>query len=491
MIYLNNAATTCDKPPCVAEAMLRALTAAGSSSRGASEADLDAARIVLGARLALAELFGFSHPERVVLTANATQALNTAILGTVRPGDHVVATAYEHNSVLRPLEHLARTSGVRVDYVPVAPSGAVELDDFARLVTPGTRLVVLSHASNLTGAVLPVAKVARLAHAAGALVLVDAAQTAGAWPVSWDDLGADLLAFTGHKALRGPQGTGGLLVGPHVEVRPLMHGGTGVQSALPHQPDAYPEHLEAGTLNTPGIAGLGAAVRLLCAEDADTSKGMHAVGANMVGAGRVQDAGADSSQCVQVVDNSRPGRAERAEKNDAEQAGGSGARTAGHGGGTGWDGAAGASHAEKGGAAHAKNFFEPAGFLDGVAGAACAGDVPAGVRAAQAHDAALRERFLAGVAALPQVTVYGLEDGLPHVGTVALNVGALDSACVADRLAHGFGIATRAGLHCAPRAHAALGTLQQGAVRFSFSAATTNADIDAAVSALTAIAREA
>ena len=449
MIYLNNAATTCDKPPCVAEAMVRALTAAGSSSRGASEADLDAARIVLDARLALAEFFSFSHPERVVFTANATQALNTAILGTVRPGDHVVATAYEHNSVLRPLEHLARTQGVRVDYVPVAPTGAIKLDDFARLVTPGTRLVVLSHASNLTGAVLPVAKVARLAHAAGALVLVDAAQTAGAWPVAMDDLGADLLAFTGHKALRGPQGTGGLLVGPHVEVRPFMHGGTGVQSALPHQPDAYPEHLEAGTLNTPGIAGLGAAVRLLCAEGASC--------------GTVTPAGSTDARagtCARDADKNVAGCAEEAKGGVAGRAGDSDMRGVGR-----------AEEAEKSGAEHVR-------------------DGAAGVRAVQAHDAALRARFLAGVAALPQVTVYGLEDGLPHVGTVALNVGALDSAYVADRLAHDFGIATRAGLHCAPRVHAALGTLRQGAVRFSFSAATTSADVDAAVSALAVIARE-
>ena len=379
MIYLNNAATSERKPPCVVEEMLRVLQGTGSSSRGASEDDLSAARTVIGARLALAGLFSFDHPERVVFAQNATLALNMAILGTVRPGDHVVTTAYEHNSVLRPLNYLAREHGVQVDFVPVAPDGSICLADVKRLVTPGTRLVAVTHASNLTGAILPVGEIARIAHAAGALVLVDASQTAGALPVSMPALGADLLAFTGHKALMGPQGTGGLLVGEGVQVAPLLHGGTGVHSALPDQPDDYPEHLEAGTLNTPGIAGLGRAARFV---------------------------------------------------------------------------------------------------------------LETGVEAIRAQEAALRERFVAGVRRLPGVVVYGLADGLEHVPTVALNVGTVDSARVADRLAYEFGIATRAGLHCAPRAHKALGTLGQGAVRFSFGYYTSQDDVDAAVAALAQIAAE-
>ena len=379
MIYLNNAATSERKPPCVIEEMLRVLQGTGSSSRGASEDDLSAARAVIGARLALAELFSFDHPERVVFAQNATLALNMAILGTVRPGDHVVTTAYEHNSVLRPLNCLAREHGAQVDFVPVAPDGSICLADVKRLVTPGTRLVAVTHASNLTGAILPVEEIARIAHAAGALVLVDASQTAGALPVSMPALRADLLAFTGHKALMGPQGTGGLLVGEGVQVAPLLHGGTGVHSALPDQPDDYPEHLEAGTLNTPGIAGLGRAARFV---------------------------------------------------------------------------------------------------------------LETGVEAIRAQEAALRERFVAGVRRLPGVVVYGLADGLEHVPTVALNVGTVDSARVADRLAYEFGIATRAGLHCAPRAHEALGTLGQGAVRFSFGYYTSQDDVDAAVAALAQIAAE-
>ena len=379
MIYLNCAATSVARPPCVGEAVCVALSGAGSAARGAAGEDLAAARLVFDARCELARLFGFDHPERLVFTHNATLALNQAILGTVRRGDHVVATAYEHNSVLRPLSFLARERDVAVDIIPVEPTGALDMAAAERLITPGTRLVAISHASNLTGAVLPVARIARLAHDAGALVLVDAAQTAGALPVDWGELGADLLAFTGHKALMGPTGTGGLLVGPCVEVAPLVHGGTGVQSALDDQPDAYPEHLEAGTLNTAGIAGLAAAARFVASA---SPASIH---------GRLQG---------------------------------------------------------------------------------------------------LRARLVEGLAAARAVRVLGARDGMEHLATVALTVGDLDAALVSDRLACDFGIVTRSGLHCAPRAHEALGTRERGAVRLSLGYYTTEAEVDRAVSAVAAIARE-
>lgn len=206
---------------------------------------------------------GAPASERVVFCANATQALNTAILGCVRPDDSVVATDWDHNSVLRPLYGLQRSQGVRLSFWGADKRGRLDLTDLERLCVPGTRLVVVTHGSNLTGNLLDVAACAQIAHAAGAWLLVDCAQTAGAVPFSMKETGADLVAFTGHKALLGPQGTGGIIVAPGVEVEPVLTGGTGVASELPHQPDAYPEHLEAGTLNGRGIAGLGAAARWL------------------------------------------------------------------------------------------------------------------------------------------------------------------------------------------------------------------------------------
>ncbi|MGO5475111.1 aminotransferase class V-fold PLP-dependent enzyme, partial [Parafannyhessea sp. LCP19S3_B1] len=262
MVYLNCAATAHERPDCVIDAVVRAMRELGSSGRGAAEGELGAARTVMVARERVASLLGFGHPERVVFAANATQALNMAILGTVRPGDRVVATDWDHNSVLRPL-HLLAGRGAHVDFVPADALGRLDYDALGRLVAPGTRLVVCTHASNLTGNVADVRRFARVAHAAGALLLVDASQTAGAAPVDMEAMGADLLAFTGHKALMGPQGTGGLLVAPGVDVRPVISGGTGVLSFAEGMPDAYPEHLEAGTLNGHGIAGLSAAAHFV------------------------------------------------------------------------------------------------------------------------------------------------------------------------------------------------------------------------------------
>ena len=260
MIYLNCAATSYKRPQCVVDAVSRALCSFGSTGRGAASAELDAARAVMVARERIALLLGFSHPERVVFAANATDALNKAILGIVKPGDHVVATDWDHNSVLRPLNRLQKKRNVKVDYVPANLQGCLDWDVLERLVSPGTRLVVVTHASNLTGNICDLERVVTVAHAVGALVLVDASQTAGSVPINFDDLGVDVLAFTGHKALMGPQGTGGLLVAPHVAIEAVIQGGTGVLSFEEEMPQVYPEHLEAGTLNSHGIAGLSAAV---------------------------------------------------------------------------------------------------------------------------------------------------------------------------------------------------------------------------------------
>ena len=376
MIYLDNAATTLHKPPQVAEAVCRALGTLGNSARGAHSGAMDASRAVYAAREKLAALLGCRRSDHVVFTANVTQALNIALYGLLRPGDHAVATDWSHNSSLRPLYRLRDEGGVALDFVPADRRGQLDAAAFDALITPGTKLVMLTHASNLTGDLLDVSRVAALAHERGALVVLDAAQTAGARTVDMEALGADVLCFTGHKGLYGPQGTGGLCVREGVDIRPLLVGGTGVQTYSPAQPEQYPTRLEAGTLNAHGIAGLSAAVDWL---------------------------------------------------NET------------------------------------------------------------GVEAVRAREAALTRRFYEGVRAIPGVTVYG-DFSADRAPIVALNLRDVGSGEVADALAQDYGIATRAGAHCAPRLHEALGTKEQGAVRFSFSYFNTPAEIDAAVAALRELA---
>lgn len=270
MIYLNNAATTLQKPPCVVRAVVQAMEHQGSCARGSHASELSAARTIFHTREALARLFGFSHPERVIFTANATQALNAALWGFLRPGDHVIATDWDHNSVLRPLHALARTHGVEVDFLPADRQGRLKYDLLESLVRPNTRMLVGTHASNLTGNLLDVARMSAFAQKHFLVFLLDAAQTAGSMPIAMEDMGVHLLAFTGHKGLMGPQGTGGLCVAPGVELRPLLSGGTGVRSFEEEQPEEYPEHLEAGTLNGHGLAGLGAAADFILETGVDT-----------------------------------------------------------------------------------------------------------------------------------------------------------------------------------------------------------------------------
>ena len=272
MIYLDNAATTLRKPPAVAEAVVAALTTAGNAARGAHGASLNASRAVFETRQKLAALFGCPRADHVVFTMNATEALNIAIYGLIAPGDHVISTDLEHNSVLRPLYDL-QAHGAAVDFVPADTLGNVCYDDFECLFRENTKAVVCTHASNLTGNVLDLARIARIAHARGALLIADASQTAGALPISMEKMGIDVLCFTGHKGLMGPQGTGGLCIRPGVDIRPLLRGGTGVHSYDKDQPPMYPTRLEAGTLNSHGIAGLDAALDYLLQE------GVAAIGA--------------------------------------------------------------------------------------------------------------------------------------------------------------------------------------------------------------------
>ncbi len=262
MIYLDNAATTLHKPPQVMDAVVRAMTAMGNAARGAHGGALEAARTVYNTRVKLARLFGCPRPDHVIFTANSTEALNIAISGLIRPGDHVITTDCEHNSVLRPLYRLEE-GGAALDVVPADQLGRVAYEDLEALLRPGTRAVVCTHASNLTGNVLDIARIGEMARRRGALLIVDASQTAGALPIDMEAMGIDVLCFTGHKGLMGPQGTGGLCVRPGVEIEPWKVGGSGVHSYDRRQPREYPTRLEAGTLNGHGIAGLSAALDFL------------------------------------------------------------------------------------------------------------------------------------------------------------------------------------------------------------------------------------
>lgn len=263
MIYLDNAATTLHKPQQVIDAVVHAMQSMGNCARGTHEEALDAARTVYDARVRLASLFGCPRVEHVAFTANSTEALNMAINGLIDPGDHVISTDLEHNSVLRPLYRLEAEHGAELSFVPADKLGNVDYADFERLMRPNTRAVVCTNASNLTGTVLDIERIAKTAHSHGALVIVDASQTAGCWPIDMKKMGIDVLCFTGHKGLMGPQGTGGICVKEGIEIRPFKVGGSGVQSYSRTHPAEYPTRLEAGTLNGHGIAGLGAAAKFI------------------------------------------------------------------------------------------------------------------------------------------------------------------------------------------------------------------------------------
>ena len=378
MIYLDNAATTQRKPQQVLDAVVQAMTTMGNASRGAHGSALEAARAVYNTRAKLAKLFGCSRADHVVFTSNSTEALNIAIRGTLNPGDHVISTDLEHNSVLRPLYLLEETGVISLDFVPANRQGQVDYADFERLLKPNTRAIVCTHASNLTGELLDIRRIGAFAKQKGLLLIVDASQTAGCVPIDMEAMGVDILCFTGHKGLYGPQGTGGLCIREGVEIRPFKVGGSGVQSYNPHQPEEYPTRLEAGTLNSHGIMGLSAALDFL----AET-----------------------------------------------------------------------------------------------------------GIPAIADYEHDLMYRFYNGVKDIPGVTVYGdFTPGHNRTAVVALNIRDYDSSAVSDELAMGFDIATRPGAHCAPRMHRALGTQEQGAVRFSFSWFNTPEEVEEAIAAVKELA---
>ena len=377
MIYLDNAATSLRRPECVVRAVTEALCSLGNVGRGAHEGSLSAARTVYDCREKLCRFFGGDDPNRVCFTANATEALNAAVFGLLSAGDHVISTDLEHNSVLRPLYRLEK-AGMELSFLRADRQGQVDYDALPGLLRKNTRALVCTHASNLTGDLLDVAGLAAFCREQGLLFILDAAQTAGSLPINVSETGVSVLCFTGHKALMGPQGTGGMLIGPGVELSPFKTGGSGVQSHLKEQPSAYPARMEAGTLNGHGIAGLSAAL----------------------------------------------------------------------------------DHINE-----------------------------IGLETIHRHETVLMRAFYEQVRAIPQVKVYGDFRG-DRAPIVSLNLGELDSGAVADVLMTDYGIAVRSGAHCAPRMHAALGTLEQGAVRFSFGWFNTADEVTAAADALKEIASE-
>lgn len=378
MIYLDNAATTLIKPDSVIEAVVGAMKTQGNASRGAHGATLTASRTVYDARVKIAKFFNFDKPSNVVFTCNSTEALNIAISGLINDGDHVVSTDTEHNSVLRPLYHLRDTKSIDLQFVKANEKGILCISDFEKIISKKIKAVVVNHISNLTGNVNDIKKISDIAHDAGAVLIVDGSQSAGTMNVDVKALGIDVYCFTGHKGLFGPQGTGGLLVRDGIEIEPFKRGGSGVQTYNEDQPKEYPTRLEAGTLNSHGIAGLSAAIDFI----------------NEVGVTNIH-------------------------KKEVELT---------------------------------KYFYDAVMKIDGV-------------------------------------KVYGdFSDFDNHAAIVSLNVKDYDSGEVADALSNDYGIATRSGAHCAPRLHIALGTKNQGAVRFSFSYFTTYEELDVAISALKEIA---
>lgn len=378
MIYFDNAATSLQKPEAVIEAVAEAMKSLGNASRGAHSAALGSNRMVYETRELLAELFHIDDPSRIAFTMNATESLNIAIAGIFRPEDHVITTVMEHNSVLRPLYRMEE-SGTELSFLQADKKGNISYEELENAIRSNTRAVICTHASNLTGNVLDLEKIGEICKKHRLLFLVDASQTAGIIPIDVQKMKISVLCFTGHKGLLGPQGTGGIYVAPEINIRPLVVGGSGVQSYLKTQPDEMPARLEAGTLNAHGIAGLHAAISYII------EKGVE--------------------QIYQ----------EEHEKTDY---------------------------------------------------------------------------FYRMIRSIPDIHIYGDPEAELHAPIIALNIGDYDSAQVADELMETYGIATRAGAHCAPLMHQTLGTQKQGAVRFSFSQFNTRKELDAGIQALRELAEE-
>lgn len=378
MIYMDNAATTMRKPETVIQAAVSALGSMGNAGRGAHGASLSASRTIYETRELLCKFFGGTNPRQVVFTSNSTESLNIALKGLIEPGDHVVTTMLEHNSVLRPLYEL-NEKGVELSIVKCDKRGVLDISDIEDAIGPKTKAIVCTNGSNLTGNYVDIEQIGKIAKKHGVLFIVDASQTAGVFPIDVQRMQIDVLCFTGHKSLLGPQGTGGMYVREGLSIRPLKSGGSGVQTYSKQHPSDMPTALEAGTLNGHGIAGLHAALEYLNAE---------------------------------------------------------------------------------------------------------------GIDKIRAREQELMRRFYDGVKEIPGVKIYGDFSCKERCPIVALNIGDYDSSEVSDALLTEYDISTRPGAHCAPLMHEALGTVEQGAVRFSFSHYNTEEEVDTAVRAIRELAEE-
>lgn len=375
MIYLDNAATTMKKPQCVIDAVVNAMTHMGNAGRGANEASLDASRIIYDTREKISNLVNLKNPSRVAFTCNSTESLNTAIKGILTNKDHAITTSLEHNSVLRPLYELEE-KGMELSVVQCDDNGNINYDDFEKLIKENTKAIVCTHASNLVGNVLDVKKIGQIAKKHNLAFIVDASQSAGVFNIDMQDMNIDILCFTGHKGLLGPQGTGGLCVREGINVKPLKVGGSGVNTFSKTQPETMPTILEAGTLNGHAIAGLNAALDYLKEE---------------------------------------------------------------------------------------------------------------GIENIQKREEELMFRFYNGIKDIKDIKVYGNFEN-KRAAIVAFNIGDIDSAAFSDELSLYHDISTRPGAHCAPLMHKAMNTVEQGAVRFSFSHYNTEEEIDTAINAVKEIA---
>ena len=259
-IYMDNAATTLPKPPEVAEAIVQAMNHFGNAGRGSTEASLDAARVIYDTRERLGRMFHAENPKQIAFTSNATESLNIAIQGLINPGDHVITTVMEHNSVLRPL-YERQQAGATLTILPTDEAGNISYDMLEAAVRQETKAIICTHGSNLTGNLNDIERIGKIAKAHKLLFIVDASQTAGVFPIDVQKMGIDVLCFTGHKSLYGPQGTGGIYVRDGIRIRPLKRGGSGVDTYNYNHPEQMPTALEAGTLNGHGIAGLNAALK--------------------------------------------------------------------------------------------------------------------------------------------------------------------------------------------------------------------------------------
>lgn len=378
MIYLDNAATTMHKPQEVIDAVVAAMSSMGNAGRGVNDASLSASRIIYDTREKLCHLFHGTNARQIAFTNNSTESLNIAIKGILNPGDHVLTTMLEHNSVLRPLYEM-EARGVKLTIVKSNEQGTLNIQDIEDAITEETKLIICTNGSNLTGNYIDLKPIGEMAHKHGVLFAVDASQTAGVFPIDVQDMQIDILCFTGHKGLLGPQGTGGIYVREGLSVRPLKSGGSGVQTYSKIHPAEMPTALEAGTLNGHGIAGLHAALEYLEKTGIDSIRN------------REQD---------------------------------------------------------------------------------------------------LMWRFYEGVKDIPNVKIYGDFSTKNRCAVVTLNIGDYDSSEVSDALLTEYNISTRSGGHCAPLMHEALGTVEQGAVRFSFSHYNTEEEVDTAIKAIRELSQD-